>query len=202
MDDREFMAQALALAKDAAAEGEVPVGCVVVLDGRVVGRGRNRRERAKNALCHAELEAIDEACRTLGGWRLWQCTLYVTLEPCPMCAGAIVNARIPRVVFGARDPKNGCCGSVVDLFALPFNHRPALEGGVLEAQCAELLTQFFADLRLSRPTGRRWKRPTEQGSGEAEAHGQAPAEAKQAAEEQPAPAEEQPAPAEAEPIES
>lgn len=159
MDDLEYMKQALALAKSAGEEGEVPVGCVVVADGKIVGRGRNRRELGKNALCHAELEAIDEACRTLGGWRLWQCTLYVTLEPCPMCAGAIINARIPRVVFGARDPKNGCCGSVVNLFSLPFNHRPEMEGGVMEEECAAALTEFFSALRLSRPSSGRWRRP-------------------------------------------
>ena len=124
MEDRDFMARALALAREAGAEGEVPVGCVVALGDRIVGEGRNRRETAKNALCHAELEAIDAACRTLGGWRLWECTLYVTLEPCPMCAGAIVNARIPRVVYGAADAKNGCCGSVVDLFPSPSTTAP------------------------------------------------------------------------------
>ena len=113
MEDLDFMREALALAAEAAAEGEVPVGCVVTLGDKIVGWGRNRRETGKNALYHAELEAIDRACKALSGWRLWQCTLYVTLEPCPMCAGAIVNARIPRVVFGAKDPKNGCCGSVV-----------------------------------------------------------------------------------------
>ena len=158
MRDEEFMARALDLAREAAAEGEVPVGCVVALGERIVGEGRNRREGRKNALCHAELEAIDAACRALGGWRLWECTLYVTLEPCPMCAGAIVNARIPRVVYGAPDPRNGCCGSVVNLFALPFNHRPALEGGFREADCAALLTDFFQRLRLSRPRRRHWVR--------------------------------------------
>lgn len=147
MDDSEMMRLALELARDAAAEGEVPVGCVVTLGDRVVGRGRNRRERGKNALLHAELEAIDEACRTLGGWRLWQCTLCVTLEPCPMCAGAIINARIPRVVYGTKDPKNGCGGSVIDLFSLPFNHRPEVTDGVLEHECAALLTEFFQALR-------------------------------------------------------
>lgn len=156
MEDRDFMARALELARGAAAEGEVPVGCVVTLGDRIVGEGRNRRETAKNALCHAELEAIDAACRELGGWRLWECTLYVTLEPCPMCAGAIVNARIPRVVYGAADPKNGCCGSVVNLFALPFNHRPALEGGCMEAECAALLSEFFERLRVERPRRRHW----------------------------------------------
>jgi tRNA(adenine34) deaminase len=161
MHDTDFMARALALGRMAAEEGEVPVGCVVTLGDRIVGEGRNRRETAKNALCHAELEAIDAACRTLGGWRLWECTLYVTLEPCPMCAGAIVNARIPRVVYGAPDPKNGCCGSVVNLFSLPFNHRPTLEGGILEAECAGLLSDFFQRLRVERPRRRHWQRETE-----------------------------------------
>ncbi len=145
--DEIFMRQAILLAQEAAAEGEVPVGAVVVKDGRVVGTGRNRRETGKNALCHAELEAIDQACKTLGGWRLWQCELFVTLEPCPMCAGAIINARIPRVVFGARDKKAGSCGSVVNLFELPYNHQPELVSGVLEEECAKLLTDFFQKLR-------------------------------------------------------
>lgn len=158
MTDMDFMMRALELGKMAGEEGEVPVGCVVVLGERIVGEGRNRRETDKNALCHAELEAIDAACRTLGGWRLWECTLYVTLEPCPMCAGAIINARIPRVVYGAADAKNGCCGSVVNLFSLPFNHRPEMQGGVLEPECAALLTAFFERLRLQRPRRRHWSR--------------------------------------------
>ena len=112
MNDLECMDEALALARQAAAEGEVPVGCVIARSGEIVGRGRNRRESGRTALGHAEIEAIDQACRTLGGWRLWECTLYVTLEPCPMCAGAILNARIPRVVYGASDDKSGACGSV------------------------------------------------------------------------------------------
>ncbi|WP_038326121.1 tRNA adenosine(34) deaminase TadA [Caproiciproducens sp. R1] len=147
--DREerFMRLALALAREAAQEGEVPVGAVIVKDGEVISTGRNRRESGKNALCHAELEAIDRACRLLGGWRLWQCELFVTLEPCPMCAGAIINARIPRVVYGARDPKAGSCGSVVNLFELPYNHSPELLGGVLADECALLLTDFFQKLR-------------------------------------------------------
>lgn len=157
MTDIDWMREALALAAEAAEAGEVPVGCVIVRGETVVGRGRNRRETDKNALRHAELEAIDEACRTLGGWRLWECTLYVTLEPCPMCAGAIVNAHIPRVVFGAPDLKNGCCGSLIDLFSLPFNHRPETVRGVLEAECAEQLKDFFARLRLSRPRRRSWR---------------------------------------------
>ena len=147
MQDELYMQRALALAREAAADGEVPVGCVITLGERIVGEGRNRRERQKNALCHAELEAIDQACRTLGGWRLWQCTLYVTLEPCPMCAGAIVNAHIPRVVCGARDPKNGACGSVVNLLRLPDNFRPEFQDGLLAEECAGEIRSFFARLR-------------------------------------------------------
>ena len=145
--DELFMRQALELAKKAAEEGEVPVGAVVVKDGVVVATGRNRREKGKNALYHAELEAIDNACKALGGWRLWQCELYVTLEPCPMCTGAIINARIPRVVFGAADPKAGSCGSVVNLFELPYNHKPQVEKGVLAEECGQVLTDFFKGLR-------------------------------------------------------
>ena len=148
--DEAMMRLALSLAEEAGAEGEVPVGCVITLGDRVVGRGRNRREVGKSALAHAEIEAIGEACRTLGGWRLWQCTLYVTLEPCPMCAGAIINARIPRVVYGASDPKAGCCASIVDLFALPFNHRPQVEAGLLETESRALLQAFFQSLRDKR----------------------------------------------------
>ena len=160
MEDREYMEQALALARDAAAEGEVPVGCVIVHeDGRIVGRGRNRREKGKSALCHAELEAIAEACAALGGWRLWQCTLYVTLEPCPMCAGAIINARIPRVVYGASDTKAGSCGSVCDLFSMDYNHHPAVERGLMEEECAEVLRDFFRQLRLTLPKRKKWRRP-------------------------------------------
>lgn len=148
--DERFMREALRLAGEAAVEGEVPVGAVVVRDGSIVSVGRNRRETGKTALGHAELEAIGKACDVLGGWRLWQCTLYVTLEPCPMCAGAIINARIPRVVYGASDPKAGSCGSVVDLFSLPYNHKPEVVGGVLETECAALLTDFFRKLRETR----------------------------------------------------
>ena len=147
MKDKAFMLLALELAKEAAAEGEVPVGCVIVKDGQVVGRGRNRRETDKSALAHAEIEAIAQACETLGGWRLWQCDLYVTLEPCPMCAGAIVNARIPRVVFGASDKKCGACGSVFDIFSMDFNHHPQVEKGVLEEDCGAILKDFFKTLR-------------------------------------------------------
>ena len=148
--DESYMSLALELAREAAKLGEVPVGAVAVWDGEVVGTGFNRRETGKNALAHAELEAIDTACRKLGGWRLHRCDLYVTLEPCPMCAGAIVNARIRRVVFGARDPKAGCFGSVSDFAALPFNHRPEVVGGVLAEACAGELAAFFQRLRSCR----------------------------------------------------
>jgi len=124
-----------------------------------VGRGRNRREKDKTALGHAEIEAIGDACRNLGGWRLWECTLYVTLEPCPMCAGAIMGARIPRVVFGASDEKCGACGSVCDLFAMDFNHHPAVEKGVREGECGALLRDFFADLREKLRTRPKWRPP-------------------------------------------
>ncbi|MDR0381605.1 MAG: nucleoside deaminase [Oscillospiraceae bacterium] len=137
------MGLALALAREAAEADEVPVGCVIVQNGVVVGRGRNRRESARHALAHAELIAIDEACRTLGGWRLPGCDLYVTLEPCPMCAGAIVNARIARVFFGARDPKAGAVCSRVALFDLGLNHRPAVFEGLLADKAGPLLSDFF-----------------------------------------------------------
>lgn len=151
------MREALALAREAAEAGEVPVGCVVFDEaGEIIGRGRNRREEARDACAHAEVEAIRAACAARGSWNLSGCGLAVTLEPCPMCAGAIINARIPRVVFGAPDPKAGSCGSVTDLFALPYNHRPACEGGVLEEECAQLLRDFFRALRLAPPKPR-WK---------------------------------------------
>ena len=160
MDER-FMDEALALAREAAEDGEVPVGCVIVRDGVIVGRGRNRREAGRSALAHAEIEAIDDACKALGGWRLWECTLYVTLEPCPMCAGAIVNARIPRVVYGASDQKCGACGSVCDLFSMDFNHHPTVEKGIREAECGALLTEFFQNLRLELRSRPKWRKPTE-----------------------------------------
>ena len=161
MDDLKFMDEALALAREAAAKGEVPVGCVIVRGDEIVGRGRNRRERIRNALCHAEIEAINDACTRLGGWRLWECTLYVTLEPCPMCAGAIVNARIPRVVFGASDAKCGACGSVCDMFSMGFNHHPAMEKGVREEEAAALMTEFFQNLRVTLRSRPKWKKPAE-----------------------------------------
>ena len=161
MEDRDFMLAALELAKEAAADGEVPVGCVITRGDEIVGRGRNRREKDKSALAHAEIEAIGEACRNLGGWRLWECTLYVTLEPCPMCAGAIINARIPRVVFGASDVKCGAVRSVCTMFDMEFNHHPAVEKGIREAECSALLTEFFQNLRLELRTRPKWKRPTD-----------------------------------------
>ena len=157
MDDLTYMDEALALAREAFADGEVPVGCVIVRNGAIVGRGRNRRETGKTALGHAECEAISDACRNLGGWRLWDCTLYVTLEPCPMCAGAIINARIPRVVYGASDSKFGACGSVCSLFSMAFNHHPVVECGVLEEKCAALMKEFFQQLRLTLNSRPKWK---------------------------------------------
>lgn len=150
MTDFELMGAALDEARKAAALGEVPVGAVVVRNGQIVAAAHNTRETEKNALHHAELLAIDAACKALGGWRLWECELFVTLEPCPMCAGAIINARLSRVVQGTADPKAGSCGSVVDLFALPYNHRPVLVTGVLEEECAAELTGFFQRLRRER----------------------------------------------------
>lgn len=159
MEDERFMDEAIALAREAAAAGEVPVGCVIVRKGEIVGRGRNRREEGKTALGHGEIEAIHQACRALGGWRLWECTLYVTLEPCPMCAGAIVNARIPRVVYGASDDKCGACGSVCDLFSMDFNHHPQVVKGVRGDVCAQLLRDFFRELRAELRFRPKWKRP-------------------------------------------
>lgn len=155
--DEIFMAEALALAKEAAEAGEVPVGCVITRGNKIVGRGRNRREETKSATSHAEIAAIEEACRTLGGWRLWECTLYVTLEPCSMCAGAILNARIPRVVYGASDSKFGAVNSVCSLFSMDFNHHPQVTAGVMEAECAALMQAFFRDLRLTLKSRPKWR---------------------------------------------
>ena len=141
------MAEALKLARMAADDGEVPVGCVVVRDGAVIGRGRNRREKNKSALAHAELEAIEEACAEVKDWRLSGCCIYVTLEPCPMCAGAILNARLDTVCYGARDPNTGSCGSVINLFEENYGFRPKIYGGIMEDECAGLLKDFFGDLR-------------------------------------------------------
>ena len=142
-----FMREALLLADEAAKAGEAPIGCVIVKNGEIVGRGFNRRETDKTALGHAELYAIADACKNLGGWRLFDCDLYVTLEPCPMCAGAIINARIDRVIYAADDPKAGSCGSIINLFELPYNHKPEIISGVLKDEASEKLTSFFKNLR-------------------------------------------------------
>ena len=147
MDNDFFMGEAITLAKKAAEENEVPVGCVIVKDDVIIGRGRNGREREKCATSHAEINAIEDACRSLGGWRLSGCRLYVTLEPCPMCAGAIISSRIPEIFFGARDPEAGACGSVINLFEEKFNHHPKITGGILEEQCLKVLRDFFKTLR-------------------------------------------------------
>lgn len=150
MTDFELMGLALEEARKAAALGEVPVGAVVARRGEVVAAAHNTRETEKNALHHAELLAIDAACKKLGGWRLHRCDLYVTLEPCPMCAGALINSRMKTVYYGAPDPKAGSCGSMINLFALPYNHQPALVSGVLEQECADILRNFFRELRKKR----------------------------------------------------
>lgn len=147
MDKLDFMKYALSLARLSADEGEVPVGAIVVCDGKIVGEGRNRRETVKNALHHAEIEAINDACKNLDGWRLWKCDMYVTLEPCPMCAGAIINSRIKNVYFGASDEKNGAVVSAARLFDMNFTHKPLYEGGIMGEECAEILSRFFKDLR-------------------------------------------------------
>ena len=147
MDREHYMQKALEQARLASAQGEVPVGAVIVKDGAVIAAGRNRREQIRSALGHAEIEAIENACEALGDWRLEGCTLYVTLEPCPMCAGAILNARIPEVVYGARDRAMGACGSVINLFEERFGYKPRLYGGVLESDCSKLLSAFFSSLR-------------------------------------------------------
>ena len=144
---KEWMLRALELAREAAAAGEVPVGAVVVREGAIIGEGRNRREAGHTALAHAELEAIHQACQVLGTWRLTDCDLYVTLEPCPMCTGAIINAHVGRVVYGADDDRAGCCGTAADLFALPYSHRPEVYRGFYEAESKALLQEFFQKLR-------------------------------------------------------
>lgn len=147
MNHEEYMRRAMELASQAAEQGDVPVGCVIVRDGQIVGEGRNRREERGDAAAHAELEAIRDACKRLGSWRLHDCTMYVTLEPCPMCAGGIINSRIHTVRYGAKDDKAGACGSVLNLFEERFNHKPRLYGGLLEGECATQLQEFFEKLR-------------------------------------------------------
>lgn len=148
--DEKYMKEALRLAKKAAALGEVPVGAVIVQNDRIIARGYNRRELDQNGLSHAELTAMQRACKKLHSWRLEDCTLYVTLEPCPMCTGAIINTRIPRVVIGATDPKGGAMGGVMDLTDYPWNHHPQVQKGVLEQKCGEILRTFFKELRAQK----------------------------------------------------
>jgi tRNA(adenine34) deaminase len=150
MKDEKYIKIALLEAKKAANIGEVPVGAVIVFEDKIIAKGYNKRETKKNALLHAEIIAIDKACKKLGSWRLENCELYVTLEPCPMCGGAIINSRIKRVVFGAYDNKSGACGSVVNLFDLPFNHCPEIVGGILEKQASKILSDFFKQLRAKK----------------------------------------------------
>lgn len=152
MNDEIYMQRALELAAEAARLGEVPVGAVVVKKstGEIVGEGFNKRESIRSPLAHAEIIAIDEASRRLGGWRLIDCALYVTLEPCPMCTGAIINSRVEKLVFGASDKKAGSCGSLLNLFEYPYNHRPEMVSGVMAEECAEILSRFFKQLRESR----------------------------------------------------
>ena len=142
-----YMRLALEEARAAGAQGEVPVGCVIVREGKVIARGHNRREQTKNALSHAETEAIQAACAAIGDWRLSDCTLYVTLEPCPMCAGAILNARVGTVVYGASDPTFGACGGVMNLFEEAFGYKPKLYKGIRAEECAALMTGFFTEMR-------------------------------------------------------
>ena len=152
MEREDYMREALALAREAFEAGEVPVGCVIVKNGQIIGRGRNRREEKQSALSHAELEAIEDACRTTGGWRLQGCQVYVTLEPCPMCAGGIISARIPEVYYGAKDEGFGAVGSILNLFEENFRHHPKVIGHILEDECKALLQDFFIQVREKDPT--------------------------------------------------
>ncbi len=148
MEREEHMRRALAMAREAAEAGEVPVGAVIInASGAVIGKGRNRREERRSAVHHAEIEAIEQACAYLGTWRLDGCSLYVTLEPCPMCAGAVINARIPTLVYGAKEPMTGSCGSVLNLFEERYGFKPAIYGGVLAEECAAVLSDFFENVR-------------------------------------------------------
>lgn len=151
MESEEYMLAALELAKKAGEQGEVPVGCVITdKAGSIIARGYNMRENDLNALAHAEIIAINQACKSLGSWRLSECSMYVTLEPCPMCAGAIINSRIANVYYGARDETMGACGGVINLFMERFGFSPRLIGGVLERECGDILSSFFKSLRQSR----------------------------------------------------
>jgi tRNA(adenine34) deaminase len=150
-EDEKYMKQAIRLAKKAYANGDVPIGCVIVYEGKVIGRGYNRRNKDKTTLAHAEILAIRKASKVIGDWRLENCRMYVTLEPCQMCSGAILQARIPQVVIGCMNPKAGCAGSVINLLDMPgFNHRVEIQKGVCEAECSGMMKQFFAELRQSK----------------------------------------------------
>lgn len=149
-NDEELMRVALNFAKEAVVSGDVPVGAIIVRDGEIIASGKNCREKNGSATGHAEIDAINAACEKLGRWRLSDCELFVTLEPCPMCAGAIINSRMKRVVFGAFDEKSGACASVINLFELPFNHRPEIVGGILAGECKKTLTAFFQNLRKTK----------------------------------------------------
>ena len=145
--EERYMREAIRLAKKAAALKEVPIGCVIVYDGKIIGRGYNRRTIDKNVLAHAEIVAIRKACRVLGDWRLEDCALFVTLEPCPMCTGAIINARVGEVVYGAKEENTGSCGSVINLFEENYGHKPRVYGSVLKEECAAVMREFFEKLR-------------------------------------------------------
>ena len=145
-----FMQKAIEEAKKAEKIGEIPIGAIIVKEGNVIATGYNKREIRKNALLHAEIEAINNACEKIGNWRLINCDLYVTIEPCPMCAGAIINSRIKKLIFGAKDTKAGSCGSVINLFELKYNHRPEVISGVMEVKCRNLLSNFFKNLRQNK----------------------------------------------------
>ena len=148
--DESYMLEALKLANEAKMEKEIPVGAVIVFKDKIIGKGRNRKELSQNPLMHAEIEAISAASKYLKSWRLIDCEIYVTLEPCPMCAGAIINSRISKVIYGAHDPKAGSCGSLINLFELPYNHKPSVFCGVLEGECSEILSNFFKELRKNK----------------------------------------------------
>lgn len=169
-EHQKYMRQALKLAQKAATLGEVPIGCVIVYEGKVIGRGYNRRKTDRTTLAHAEIEAIRKACRVIGDWRLEGCTMYVTLEPCQMCAGAIVQSRIDRVVMGTDNPKAGCAGSIIDLLQMKeFNHRVEKITGVMQEECREILQTFFRDLRI-REKQRGYAKLAEQGAADIEAN--------------------------------
>lgn len=162
MEKEYWMKKAIKQAKKAQAHDEVPIGCVIVKDGKIIARGSNRRETKQSALAHAEILAIEKACKKLGTWRLEGCDLYVTLEPCPMCSGAIIQSRIEHVYFGAYDPKGGCAGSCTNLFEVQgFNHYPSYEGGIMQSECAKLLSDFFKEKRKQKKLLKKQGTPSE-----------------------------------------